>query len=67
MYGENSLYGGGNFTDDHSVQLIISRDKIPEFNRSLVENGISVYAISEMENSLEDAFIAITGGGISIA
>ncbi len=66
-YGQEALYGGGNFTDERSVQLVISREKIPEFNRMLVENGIAVYAISEMENSLEEAFIAITGGGISIA
>jgi len=67
LYGAEALYGGGHFTDGCSVQLVIPKEKIPEFNRSLVENGIDVYTIGAMENSLEEAFIAITGGGISIA
>ena len=67
LFGKDALYGGGQFTDDHSVQLTIRKAQIPDFNRLLVENGIAVFGISQMENSLEDAFIAITGGGISIA
>ena len=67
LFGKDALYGGGQFTDDRSVQLTIRKDQIPDFNRLLVENGIAVFGISQMENSLEDAFIAITGGGISIA
>lgn len=67
LFGKGALYNEGRFTDDKSVQLAINKDKVPSFNRTLVENGIDVFAISEMENSLEEAFIAITGGGISIA
>lgn len=67
LFGKDAMYGGGQFTDDHSVQLTIRKAQIPDFNRLLVENGIAVFGISQMENSLEDAFIAITGGGISIA
>lgn len=67
MFGENILYSDENITDKAYVQLMIPKGKIPEFNACLVENKINVYGISEMENSLEDAFIAITGGGITIA
>lgn len=67
MFGENVLYANGHFTDDVSVQLTIPKSKIPEFNACLVANNINVYGISEMENSLEEAFIAITGGGLTVA
>ncbi len=67
LFGENALYGGGHFTDENSVQLAISKYKIPSYNALLVQNGINVYGIMRMENSLEDAFIAITGGGLTIA
>ena len=67
LFGKDALFNDGNFTDQNSVQLRIPKEQVPAYNRQLVENGIGVYAISEMENSLEDAFIAITGGGNSIA
>ena len=50
-----------------TLSVAVPSDKIPAINKLLVENNIAVYAIGRVENSLEDAFIEITGGGISIA
>ena len=40
---------------------------IPSIVRALVEAGVDVYAIQKEEYSLEEAFVAITGGGSQIA
>ncbi|MBO4327161.1 MAG: ABC transporter ATP-binding protein [Clostridia bacterium] len=40
---------------------------LPEITYKLLSAGISVYTVSREENSLEDAFINLTGGGNTIA
>lgn len=49
------------------IELAIETDQVAIVNRLLVTNGIDIYGISKVESSLEDAFMHITGGGLSIA
>ena len=48
--------------EDHA-DLRISEEEIPSFNRQLMDNGLVIYGLSAVGNSLEQSFIAITGGG----
>ena len=48
-----------------TVQTVAAR--LPEITFKLLSAGISVYTVSREENSLEDAFINLTGGGNVIA
>lgn len=68
-YEEDDIVSGSELIENGRATLSVAvpSDKIPEINKLLVENNIAVYAIGRVENSLEDAFIEITGGGISIA
>jgi ABC-2 type transport system ATP-binding protein len=68
-YEEDDIVSGSELIENGRATLSVAvpSDKIPEINKLLVQNDISVYAIGRVENSLEDAFIEITGGGISIA
>lgn len=68
-YEEENIVSGSEIIENGRATLSVAvpSDKIPEINKLLVQNDISVYAIGRVENSLEDAFIEITGGGISIA
>lgn len=50
-----------NKTEDNTIFLKTSRNDIPNINKQLVENGLNVYSILQM-NSLEDYFIKITLG-----
>ena len=36
---------------------------MPQLNRGLMENGIDLYGLSLLSNSLEQTFMEITGGG----
>lgn len=49
------------------VTAAIGRDSVPEILKRMIEKGVNVYAVKADESSLEDAFIAITGGGNVIA
>ena len=49
------------------LELAIEAAKVPVVNKLLVANDIDVYGIVKVESSLEDAFMHITGGGLSIA
>lgn len=53
--------------DDGSVLAQIETKDVPAIVRALVTEGVDVFAVRKTENSLEDAFIAITGGGNTIA
>lgn len=52
---------------DGSIDLAIETEQVPLVNKFLVNNGIAIFGISKVESSLEDAFMNITGGGLSIA
>ncbi len=68
VYGDEVIIDSTMSENGHSfLQVAVITDKVPEVNKLLVENNIAVYSIRRIENSLEDAFIEITGGGISIA
>lgn len=49
------------------INVAVVSDIVPAINKILVENNVSVYTIGRIENSLEEAFIEITGGGLTIA
>lgn len=51
---------------DGSIDLEIEYEKIPAVIRLLAMKGIDLYGVSRIESSLEDAFLQVTGGGISI-
>ena len=53
-------------TDD---MLVVSaqRDSVPDVVALLVSQGIKIYGIGKKEDSLEETFIKITGGGLTIA
>ena len=53
--------------DDGSVLAQIETKDVPAIVRALVTEDVDVFAVRKTENSLEDAFIAITGGGNTIA
>ncbi|MBR7078502.1 MAG: ABC transporter ATP-binding protein, partial [Clostridia bacterium] len=53
--------------DDGSVLAQIETKDVPAIVRALVTEGVDVFAVRKTENSLEDAFIAITGGGNTVA
>lgn len=69
VYEEEGIVSGSELIENGRaiLNVAVTSDKIPEINKLLVENEIAVYAIGRVENSLEDAFIEITGGGITIA
>lgn len=47
---------------DGGVEVSLERQQIPEVNRKLVETGIAVFGIQAAQTSLEDSFLALTGG-----
>jgi ABC-2 type transport system ATP-binding protein len=50
-----------------SFDLAVGEDKIPEIITRLAADGTQIYGVAKVESSLEEAFIALTGGGNSIA
>ncbi len=53
-------------TED-TLELAIKKSDVPDVTRLLVINNINIFGITASGNSLEDAFISITGGGDQIA
>ena len=49
--------------EDQYVELHISEDEVPVVNRKLMEQGIDLYGLSAVGNTLEQSFMQITGGG----
>jgi ABC-2 type transport system ATP-binding protein len=50
-----------------SFDIAVEEGRVPEIVTRLAAGGISIYGISKIESSLEEAFITLTGGGNSIA
>ena len=50
-----------------SVIAAVDSAKIPEIVRRLAFAGVNIYGVKASKSTLEDAFIAITGGGNTIA
>lgn len=49
--------------EDQYVELHISEDEVPVVNCKLMEQGIDLYGLSTVGNTLEQSFMQITGGG----
>lgn len=45
------------------INIVVKRDYVPMINKKLVEANIDVFGIKKIDNSLEEAFIKIVGGG----
>lgn len=52
---------------DTYVDLAVTEEELPVINQGLMENSIQIYGLQSCGNQLEDSFIAITGGGNTIA
>ena len=50
-------------TAEHVLILQITEDKVPAITALLAGAGVPIYGIEKVEQSLEDAFMNITGGG----
>ncbi len=62
------LFGGKILAETADcLELEIDTEQVPGVNKILALNDIAVFGISKVESSLEDAFMNITGGGLSIA
>lgn len=48
---------------EHTLDIAVSEKDVPSLTAALVTAGVSIYGIEKVEQSLEDAFINITGGG----
>lgn len=67
-YGEDVVIDLAKNDSEYAfLKVAVNKEKVPEVNKLFVDNNIAVYSLVRIENSLEDAFIEITGGGISIA
>jgi ABC-2 type transport system ATP-binding protein len=53
-------------TSDSEIDLQIENKDVPQIIKALVEGGVDIYGVSVLESTLEDAFLRITGGGITI-
>ena len=51
---------------DTSLDLAIPRDSVPNAIRVMATKGINIYGVSKLESSLEEVFLEITGGGLTI-
>jgi len=50
---------------ESEVQLIMKRSEIPDIIKSLIGEGIDIYAVNQKQRSLEDDFISMTTGSKS--
>lgn len=48
------------------LEMNIEQEEVPVVNSQLALGGIPIFGVNKLEGSLEDAFIAITGGGKEI-
>ena len=62
---ENAADRVVDMAEEH-IDIRISPEEIPAFNRRLMENQVDIYGPSPVGNSLEQSFIEITGGGTVI-
>lgn len=49
-----------------SVDIEIGEDRVPEVAALLATSGVAIFGVSRLEQSLEEAFLNITGGGNTI-
>ncbi|MCM3786668.1 ABC transporter ATP-binding protein [Neobacillus mesonae] len=56
-----SLIGQGR-AEGHMLSVSCTRDEAAELNARLVQHGVKVYGIRARTSSLEDQFLALTGG-----
>lgn len=52
---------------DTYIEVAAKEEELPIINQRLMENGIQIYGLQAVGNMLEDSFIAITGGGNTVA
>ena len=50
-----------------TFDLAVEENAVPEIVTRLVAGGVRIFGINRLESSLEEAFIALTGGGNTIA
>lgn len=48
---------------EHTVDIRVGGEEIDLLNRRLLENGVAIRGLSTVEQSLEQSFMEITGGG----
>jgi ABC-2 type transport system ATP-binding protein len=53
--------------NDQLIEVEIETEQVPAVAKLLVMNDIAIFGIHKVESSLEEAFMQITGGGVSIA
>lgn len=58
---------GAHAVNGRVIELSAADDEVPEIVRALVMAGRSIYSVGRYTDSLEDAFLAVTGGGEPIA
>ena len=46
------------------LEMNVSKEKVPEVIKKLVDNNIKVYEVKQEEKSLEEAFLKMTGGNV---
>ncbi|GAE28723.1 ABC transporter ATP-binding protein [Halalkalibacter hemicellulosilyticus] len=47
---------------DHTIEMNVDHQQIPQVVKSFVESGISIYGVDVKSKTLEDKFIEVTGG-----
>lgn len=52
---------------DAYIEVAAKEEELPVINQRLMENGVQIYGLQAVGNMLEDSFIAITGGGNTVA
>ena len=50
--------------DKRNFKMNVSKEKVPEVIKKLVDNNIKVYEVKQEEKSLEEAFLKMTGGNV---
>ncbi len=53
--------------ENNTIKACLGKESVPDLIRLLVNENIDIYSVKMLDNSLEEAFIEITGGGVSIA
>ena len=52
--------------NNSSISVRMDQARLAEVNGALVSGGVNILTVSEVSRSLEDLFMALTGGGGSI-
>ena len=46
-----------------SISVLMDRTRLAKVNGAVINGGVGILTVSESERSIEDVFMAITGGG----